>query len=93
MLAQVALFVALINLGQSITEHNTVLALGLLFFALFAILGIGSFVLWLLLLGGAMAGRLPSYPYFSPLATLIERGVTRLQSRSERGGFRSRATR
>ncbi len=93
LLAQVALFVALINLGQSVTDHNILVALGLLFFALFGILGIGSFVLWLLLLSGAMAGRLPSYPSLSPLATLIERGVTRLQSRSERGGFRSRATR
>lgn len=92
-LAQVALFVALISLGQSITNPNTSLALGLLFFALFAILGIGSLVLWLLLLAGAMAGKLRPYPYLSPLATLVERAVTRLQSRFERGGFRSHVTR
>lgn len=93
-LGQVALFVALVSLGQASTDLNLSLALGVLFLLLFGVLGLGGFGLWLLLLADAMAGRLRPYPYLSRLATLVERGATRLQVRVERGGgFRSRATR
>ncbi|MGZ3584894.1 MAG: hypothetical protein ACXWP6_20770 [Ktedonobacterales bacterium] len=81
-LGQVALYVALINLGQAITNSTASLALGLLFLLLFGFLGVGGFCLWLRLLTDAMTGRLRRYPFLSRLATLIERG-----------GFRSRAAR
>lgn len=93
-LGQVALCIALIGLGEIITEPNMSLALGALFLLLFIVLALGGFSLWLLLLADAMAGRLYPYLGLSQLATLIERGATRLQQRLARGdGFRSRAAR
>ncbi|HEX8032656.1 MAG TPA: hypothetical protein VF510_02360 [Ktedonobacterales bacterium] len=81
-LGQVALYVALINLGQAITDSTASLALGLLFLLLFGFLGVGGFCLWLRLLTDAMTGKLRRYPFLSRLAALIERR-----------GFRSRAAR
>lgn len=93
-LGQIALFVALVSLGQAITDLTASVTLGVVFLLLFGVLGIGGFSLWLLLLTDAMSGRLRPYPYLSRLATLVERGATRLQLWFERGGgFRSRATR
>ena len=93
-LGQVALFIALVSLGAAFTDLNVSLVLSLLFLLLFCLLGVGGFCLWLLLLADAMSGRFRPYPCLSRLATLVERGASRLQLRFERkGGFRSRATR
>jgi uncharacterized membrane protein len=81
-LGQVALYVALVSLGQATTDSTAMLALGLLFLLLFGFLGVGGFCLWLLLLTDAMTGRLRRYPFLGRWATVIERG-----------GFRSRAAR
>lgn len=93
-LGQAALYIALVILGQTVTAPTALFALGILFLLLFGILGLGGFVLWLLLLANAMTGTHHAYPYLSRLATLVERTATRLQLRFERsGGFHSRATR
>lgn len=81
-LGQVALYVALVMLGQTVADPTASFALGVLFLLLFGALGLGGFGLWLLLLADALTGRLRPYPFLSRLATLVERATA----------FRSRAT-
>ena len=72
-LAQIALFVAVIVLGGRLPTGGWLLtALGLLFWALFIALGLGSFVLWLRLLNECAHGRLRRRPLLAPLTTRLE---------------------
>ena len=72
-LAQIVLFAALVALGGRAPLGGWALtALGLLFWALFIALGLGSFILWLRLLNDCAHGRLRRRPLLAPLTTRLE---------------------
>lgn len=70
-LTQTLLFVALVALGNWAPAGGWLTALGLLFWALFAALGLGGFALWLRLLNDCAHGRLRRRPLLTPLAARL----------------------
>ncbi len=88
-LAQVILFAALAPLGNWIVDGWAPVALGLLFWAAFIALGLGSLTLWLRLLNDCAHARLRSRPLLTPLAVRLE--VTTLQfTRSASAAYHTR---
>ncbi len=72
-LAQIILFAALVTLGGWIPMGGWILpGLGLLFWALFIALGLGSFIFWLRLLNDCAHGRLRRRPLLAPLSRRLE---------------------
>ena len=72
--AQLALYAALVLLGGVVLPDGPLaVALGLVFYALVAALGLGSLLLWLALLRDAMAERFSRFPLLSGAAEGIER--------------------
>lgn len=77
-LTQVVLFLAIIILGNLLSGAGWfVTVLGLLFWALFLVLGIGGLVLWLRLLNDCVHGRLPWLPMLTPLALRLDGAALR----------------
>jgi uncharacterized membrane protein len=72
-LAQIVLYVALVALGGWAPSGSwALIALGLLFWALYIALGLGGFTLWLRLLNDCAHGRLRRRPMLAPLSTRLE---------------------
>jgi uncharacterized membrane protein len=78
-LAQSALFAALVAVGGIVSSLGLAAVLGLVFLALFLVVGMTGLLVWLRLLAGAMSGRLTYLPVLSSLALRLEATVTRLQ--------------
>ena len=76
-LAQTALFIALVIVGNLISGGWVATALGLLFWAAFIALGLGSLVLWLHMLNECVHARLRSRPLLTPLARRLEAATLR----------------
>lgn len=70
-LAQTLLFAALVALGNWAPAGGWLIALGLLFWALFLALGLGGFALWLRLLNDCAHGRVRRRPLLTPLAARL----------------------
>ena len=70
-LAQIILFVALVALGNW-APGAWLTALGLLFWAAYIALGLGSLILWLRMLNDCAHGRLQRRPLLAPLTTRLE---------------------
>lgn len=71
---QVALFIALVTLGNlAPTVGWLAVALGLAYYALVVGLGVVGLILWLRLISDCMAGRWRRYPALAPLAVRLER--------------------
>lgn len=71
-LAQIILFIALIALGNVVGPLWLSAALGVVFLAAYAILGIGSLVMWLRLLNSCLRGGARRWPALTPLAARLE---------------------
>jgi len=79
-MAQLALYAILVLLGGVAPPDGPMaMVLGLVFYVLFATLGLGSFLLWLALLRDAMAERFSRFPLLSGAAEGIERLVALLR--------------
>lgn len=74
--AQAALYTALVLTGAFVTDAKTAIVLGLIFYALFALLGIVSFVVWLVLLADTMSGRRRRLPVLARLADRLDHMLT-----------------
>lgn len=71
-LAQTALLVAIIPLGNWVTSAWLATVLGLLFWAAFIALGLGGLTLWLRMLNDCVHSRLRRRPLLTPLAVRLE---------------------
>lgn len=79
LIAQVALFVALIVIGGVAGDGFAAVAIGLCFYGLFGVLGIMAMGMWLRLLADAAAGRFTPIPLLSAAAWRIEWAFARIQ--------------
>ena len=71
-LAQIALFIALVVVGNLVRGGWALTVLGLFFWAAFIALGLGGLVLWLRMLNECVHARLRSRPLLTPLARRLE---------------------
>jgi uncharacterized membrane protein len=77
--AQVALFVALVLIGGLAADGFGAVAFGLLFYGLFGLLGVAAVGIWLRLLADAAAGTLTPVPLLTAVAWRIEWAFARMQ--------------
>ena len=78
-LAQLALFIALVVVGNIVGIGALAFVLGLLFIGAFVALGVGALVLWLWMLADCWAGQATSFPILGSLAHRLERLLTEVR--------------
>jgi uncharacterized membrane protein len=76
-LAQAGVFAALVVVGSVVSNARLAIALGLVAYGLFALIGLYGLATWLLLLSDAMAGRRRKRLLLSGLADGLDRVLTR----------------
>ncbi len=79
-LAQVIVFSALVGAGAFVTNLALATLLGIVFYGLFAIVGLLGLIFWLDLLFDALSGRFQPYYGLTALAKRIEHVAARMQS-------------
>lgn len=82
-LMQLALFVALVVVGNIVGIGGLAFALGLFFIGAFLALGIGSLLLWLWMLADCWAGQATVFPILGALAHRLERLLTEVRHEVE----------
>lgn len=80
-LAQIALFAALILLGSAVSGLTAATLVGVLFYVLYVLIAVFGFVLWLLLMRDALAGRATDYLFLGGGARWLETRITGVQNR------------
>jgi len=78
-LAQLALFIALVVVGNIVGIGALAFVLGLLFIGAFVALGVGALVLWLWMLADCWAGQSTAFPILGSLAHRLERLLTEVR--------------
>jgi uncharacterized membrane protein len=86
-IAQIALFTAVVAIGGLVPDGKVAVALGLAFYALAAVLGLAAFGMWLRLLADAAAGRLTPIPLLTGAAHQVEQAFSRAQRLPDRPGL------
>ncbi|HEV2459190.1 MAG TPA: hypothetical protein VGS80_12600 [Ktedonobacterales bacterium] len=79
MVAQCALFVALVAVGGITPNLKSDVLFGLIFYGIAAILGLAGLILWLRLVADAAAGLVTPIPLLSRLAERMEVSLARMQ--------------
>jgi uncharacterized membrane protein len=82
-LMQLALFVALVVVGNIVGIGALAFVLGLVFIGAFLALGIGALFLWLRMLADCWAGQATVFPIIGSLAHRLERLLTEVQREVE----------
>lgn len=80
-MAQVALFAGLVALGGTVTGLAVAAVVGVVFYVLYIVMAVLGFVLWLLLMRDALAGRATGYPLLGGWSYWLEERITRVQRR------------
>lgn len=80
-LVQILLFAALVVVGGIVTGLTAAAVLGVLFYSVYIACAACGFVLWLLLMRDALAGRATSYPVLGGSSRWLEDRITRAQRR------------
>jgi uncharacterized membrane protein len=79
--AQASVFAALVVVGGMVSTTRLAIVLGLVAYGLFALIGLYGFVIWLRMLGDAMAGRRRKRLVLGGLADVLDRILTRRAAR------------
>ncbi|HEY1389543.1 MAG TPA: hypothetical protein VGF38_13455 [Ktedonobacterales bacterium] len=82
-LMQLALFVALVVVGNMVGISALAFVFGLLFIGAFVALGVGALLLWLWMLADCWVGQATVFPILGPLAHRLERLLTEVRREVE----------